>query len=124
LGVEPFGYPGCGAIFRLDLAGHASTLFSFSGSLDEGNWPSGLTTGRDGHLYGTTLVGGAECLPGHRCGTVFRFTLAGHRTTIHAFAGGRLGIHSYTLLRAADGDLHGTMPDSGATPSGASRPTA
>ncbi|BCS34779.1 hypothetical protein TBR22_A40050 [Luteitalea sp. TBR-22] len=109
LQAERFGYSGCGAVFRLDMVGHIDTLFSFSGSADDGNWPSALAAGRDGHLYGVTQVGGVECLPGHRCGTVFRLTLQGSRTTLHAFEGGRLGIYPYTLLQAADGDLYGTM---------------
>ena len=99
----------CGAIFRLAMNGDFRTLFSFSGSLDEGSWPLALLVGNDGHLYGATATGGIECVPGFTCGTVFRVTLLGDRTTLHAFEGGTLGASPNTLVLGSDGDLYGTM---------------
>ena len=58
-----------GTIFRLTPAGALTTLYSFTDSHTDGNYPlARLTLARDGTFYGTASVGGA-----HGDGTVFRF---------------------------------------------------
>jgi uncharacterized repeat protein (TIGR03803 family) len=55
-GSEPCGaYPGCGTVYKLDLAnGQETVLYSFTGGM-EGNFPaSRLVSDTKGNLYGTT----------------------------------------------------------------------
>src|SRR5207244_6201559 len=44
-----------------------------------------------GNLYGTTSVGGSTGCYGSGCGTVFRLSSDGTKTTLYAFAGGNGG---------------------------------
>jgi uncharacterized repeat protein (TIGR03803 family) len=73
----PFG---CGAVFKITPAGVLTTLYSFTGGSD-GIFPSGLTLGTDGNLYGTTELGGSS----ENSGTVFRISPSGSITTLHIF---------------------------------------
>ncbi len=58
---------GCGIIFKLNLAGTFTTVYSFSGG--DGSFPAAaLFEAEPGMFYGTTSAGGA-----HGDGTVFRF---------------------------------------------------
>jgi uncharacterized repeat protein (TIGR03803 family) len=62
---------GCGTVFKVDTGGTETVLHTFVRS--DGGWPSGLTVGSDGSLYGTTINGGKrDCIYG--CGVVFKLT--------------------------------------------------
>jgi uncharacterized repeat protein (TIGR03803 family) len=63
------GAHGLGTIFSVTLAGRVSLLHAFTGGADGGAPVSGLLQARDGHLYGTTPLGGAGSL-----GTVYRLS--------------------------------------------------
>ena len=65
-------YGSCGTVFKLDTNLNKTVLHSFSGT--DGQLPNGLTMGRDGNLYGTTLGGGkgSQCSYYHGCGVVFK----------------------------------------------------
>ena len=73
------GTHGCGTVFRMKPSGSGwiyEPLYSFTGaSNNDGAYPffGGLTIGRDGSLYGTTLEGGLDqsCNGNPGCGTVF-----------------------------------------------------
>ncbi len=71
-----------------------TTLYSFSGSPDSGELPSGtMVQATNGDLYGTTSRG-----------TIFRMTPGGTLTTI-----GTVCCYSYAgLVQATDGNLYGT----------------
>jgi uncharacterized repeat protein (TIGR03803 family) len=73
-GIDPCGVftvGGCGAIFKVDKAGHFSLFHTFSGP--DGIAPyGGLIMDKKGNIYGTTFNGP---LPGLcSCGTVFKIT--------------------------------------------------
>jgi len=68
----------------------------------------------DGNLYGTTSSGGAS-----GGGTVFRTTLGGGLTTLHAFTSGSDGGNPYAgLVQATDGNFYGTAGSGGASGDG------
>jgi uncharacterized repeat protein (TIGR03803 family) len=104
---------GCGIVFKLNLAGRETTLYSFTGPPD-GKWPDGQSFGpglvRDaaGNLYGTTQFGGAAggC-DGDGCGTVFKLDPSGHETVLHSFTGGADGSIPQGLILDAAGNLYG-----------------
>jgi uncharacterized repeat protein (TIGR03803 family) len=72
------GY-GCGTLFKLASDGTLTTLYSFTGGTDGAN-PEGdmLLVGK--HLYSTALSGGAGGYGG-----VYKVTLKGQETMLHAF---------------------------------------
>ncbi len=70
-----------GTVFSIATDGTGYTvLASFKGS-DGANPEGTLTVGRDGTLWGTTLIGGANDR-----GTVFKMTPGGTITVVHSFA--------------------------------------
>lgn len=108
-----------GAVFMLTATGEERLIYSFRGGSD-GDFPSAaLIQGRDGALYGITTYGGGTADMATRCergcGTVFRVTLEGRESVVHAFRGGMLdGVHpTASLLEAGDGTLYGTTSGGG-----------
>ena len=112
------GVSGMGTIYRLDVNGTFTSLYSFSGP-DGATPQSGLTQGSDGLLYGTTYAGGANGL-----GTVFRMDALANLTTLFSFSlstspgGGYydpswLGVRpTLKLVAGPDGALYGVTPGS------------
>ncbi len=107
------GVAGRGTLFRIDPDGSGfRILHSFSGGVDDGSQPyASLIADRSGHLYGTTIFGGASDF-----GTIFRVGMdgAGYEV-LHAFRGGvgdgRFPFWPLTL--GADGTLFGTTSAGG-----------
>jgi len=99
---------GNGTVFRLSPIGHLTVLHAFQGGRD-GRVPcSGLTAGTSGELYGTTALGGTDCIGFGECGTIFEIDKTGRMTVLHIFEGTE-GINPYsTLVRDASGTLYGT----------------
>ncbi len=98
------GEKGRGTVFRQTLAGVLTTLHAFQDGKEEPMLPyAGLVEGPDGHLYGSTMRGGAS-----DAGTVFRLTFAGERTVLHEFSGGDGQNPEGTLIVGSDGNLYGT----------------
>jgi uncharacterized repeat protein (TIGR03803 family) len=89
-------------------------LYSFTtnatGANVNGVFPfAGLLQAKDGNLYGTARGGGAD-----GWGTVFRCTVNGVVSLVHAFAFGSDGGIPYSaLIQAADDYLYGTANDNG-----------
>ena len=111
----------CGTLFRTTLSGETTVLYSFGRSLFDAIAPQGaLIQGTDGALYGTTASGGGGSCGGglFGCGTVFRFTLAGQLSIVHAFAltsrEDGYGPSQY-LIQARDGNFYGTTGSGGAS---------
>jgi uncharacterized repeat protein (TIGR03803 family) len=107
------GANGSGAIFQITPAGDFTTIYSFCSGCNEGIYPiGGLIQGRDGNLYGTSSMSGK-----YNGGTVFKITLSGVLTTIHAFcaetdcADG--SVPESTLVQAANGNFYGTTISGG-----------
>jgi uncharacterized repeat protein (TIGR03803 family) len=128
LTCQPFNFNslrGCGTIFRITPAGALTTLYAFGAISADGVLPGPLINGEGGAFYGTTYGGGGGACtsdtPG--CGTVFRITPAGMKTTLYAFAQSRSdGISPHTdgfnpqpyLLLARDGNFYGLTESGGA----------
>lgn len=107
------GAHGGGTLFRMTPTGELTTMVSFiGGTSGTGTSPRGeLALGPDGHLYGTAPYSGP--LGG---GTIFRMTLAGEFTIVHAFDPVRVDLGCNCgvaepyggLLLASDGNFYGT----------------
>jgi len=133
-----------GEIFRMDAAGNATTVYSFSNTYNSvagGAWPwAGVIQGSDGNFYGTTYAGGnTSCVPSgygvpaygpfgydgvgtggwssySGCGTVFKMDSSGNVTTLYTFAGLNDGAYpSAPLVQASDGKFYGTASGGGAS---------
>lgn len=106
------GQFGAGCVYRVTPTGVFSVVHDFGGVAGEGiNPQAALVVGLDGHLYGTTLGGGA-----HGNGSVFRLTLAGVLTTLHGFDAGvdEGDAPGAVLVQAGNGTLYGTTLAGGA----------
>jgi len=68
-GLNTNGLPGYGTVFKLMTNGTLTTLYAFAGGIDGANPAGRLLRSSDGHLYGTTVNGGAAGK-----GTVFRLS--------------------------------------------------
>src|SRR3984885_1563155 len=79
-------------------------IYYFQGGTD-GYTPTGLVIGKDGYLYGETLVGGTD-----NCGSIFKMSRTGTKTILYHFAGGSGGCSpAYAPLTfGPGGDLYGT----------------
>jgi len=84
------GASGLGTVFKITAQGLLTTLYSFcvapnctDGALPQG----GLIQTTDGSFYGTTVIGGANCLQESGCGTIFRITPGGSFSSVHSFDG-------------------------------------
>ncbi len=106
------GPGGDGTIFRITLAGALTVQHNFVSSTD-GNCPTAdLVVGSDDNLYGTTSMGGAGGCGGAGCGTVFRQTIAGAYTVLHAF-NDTDGNAPTSLIQGSDGNFYGTTKTGG-----------
>jgi uncharacterized repeat protein (TIGR03803 family) len=103
------GAYGSGNVFKINLSGTLTTLYSFCSQLNcpDGSVPvATLVQDRDtGDLYGTTVNGGTT----GGGGTVFKITLDGTLTTIYSGIGTQAG-----LIQGSDGNFYGTTYGGGA----------
>lgn len=101
--TTPGGAFGLGSVERIDRRGVRTTLHSFDGGAD-GQRPTGLTSGIDGRLYGSTQQGGS-----HGAGTVYRIERSGALTTLYSFSalGNDLTAVHGPVYQGADGALYG-----------------
>jgi uncharacterized repeat protein (TIGR03803 family) len=76
------GTNGVGTIFKSDLSGNTSVLYSFDGAI-KGQNPVGALVLSGSTLYGMTSGGGANGL-----GTIFESDVNGNVSLLHTFAGG------------------------------------
>ncbi len=94
---------GCGAIFRMDLLGQETLLYSFAGETDGAN-PHNVKVDRAGNIYGTTSWAGS-CAS---CGTVFKLDQAGRLSVLYSFTGGVDGEGPHGgVARDSAGNLYG-----------------
>jgi uncharacterized repeat protein (TIGR03803 family) len=106
------GKNGVGTVFRIDSAGHLTTIHSFAFA-DGANPLAGVIQANDGNLYGTTSAGGANNL-----GTVFKVDLSGDVTRIYSFKASDGLNPGARLLQASDGNFYGTTLSGGAHSAG------
>jgi uncharacterized repeat protein (TIGR03803 family) len=96
---------------------HFTSLYSFKGGTD-GSGPSGLIA-INGALYGTTDIGGAQCIIKSRnnnhvgCGTVFEVSPSGQERVLYRFQGAPDGAGPFAGLIAVNGKLYGTTSQGG-----------
>ena len=110
----------CGTAFKTTPTGETTILYDFGHSINDSIAPLGaLIQAVDGALYGTTVSGGGgNCGSLFGCGTVFKLTLAGQFSIVHAFSlisrEDGYGPSQY-LIQDSDGNFYGTTGSGGAT---------
>lgn len=93
-----------GSVFKVDPAGMATLLYSFTAGADGGHPNGGLVRDAAGTLYGTTLAGGAA-----NQGVVFKLDAAGVETVLYNFTGAADGGAPYAgVMLDKAGQLYGT----------------
>jgi uncharacterized repeat protein (TIGR03803 family) len=114
---------GCGTVFELSPQSNGSWHFQVLHTFErsDGSAPSaGLVFDSQGHLVGTTALGGdLTCNTGSGCGTVFRLSPSStgwQETVLHAFSGFSDGAKPYaSVLEDASGNIFGTTLEGGLT---------
>jgi uncharacterized repeat protein (TIGR03803 family) len=104
--------PGCGVVYKLDMAGHETVLHAFAGkSSTLFGWPyAGVISDAAGNLYGTTSAG---------AGGVYKVGATGNYTVLHEFFTGHgLSQPKGGLAVDAQGNLYGTTQYGGAANAG------
>ncbi len=95
-----------GAVFELDNKARETVLYSFVGGTD-GEGPIAVIRGADGTVYGTTEYGGNTGCDS-TCGTVFKLSPSGKKTTLYSFTGGTDGgTPRGGLVQDSAGNLYG-----------------
>lgn len=110
---------GCGVIYKIAPDGTETILYSFKSIQDGFSAIGGLHRDADGTIYGTTSGGGEKwaCNHPNGCGTVFKLTPDGMKTTLHVFLGPEHGDGAFAksaLLPGTGKDRHilyGTTAD-------------
>jgi uncharacterized repeat protein (TIGR03803 family) len=102
-----------GTLFRLSKTGaNFQVLQVFCTVCTTGSYPTNLTLGSDGNIYGTTSSGGIvnnmKICQGLGCGVVFRLTPPGTLTVLHEFNGTGDSSYPLSVILASDGNLYGT----------------
>jgi uncharacterized repeat protein (TIGR03803 family) len=100
---------GCGTVFKISTDGTETVLYAFKNPKD-GYYPMWSPVLDDaGNLYGTTLFGGSSCAD-TGCGTIFRLSPDGTKTTLHTIHDGiGEGFAPAALIRDKKGNLFGTL---------------
>ncbi len=86
-GCAPQG--GCGVIYKIAPDGTETVLHSFQTMKDGYEVTGALVRDRAGNLFGTTYSGGAvlQCNTPYGCGTIFKLSPDGVKTTLYEFLG-------------------------------------
>lgn len=97
----------CGTIFKIDVNGSKSILYSFTDQAD-GAVPTGMIRDGAGNLYGAAAFGGnTNCQIGFGCGTVYKLDTSGQLTVLYSFTGGTDGEGPESLIRDGAGNFYG-----------------
>jgi uncharacterized repeat protein (TIGR03803 family) len=116
------GANGGGTVFKLTPGGTLTTLYNFcsQASCTDGSDPQGrLVQASDGNFYGTTYLGGTQCISGNDansgCGTVFEISSSGTFTSVYSFCSVVVaglcndGLQPIGgLVQGTDGNFYGT----------------
>jgi uncharacterized repeat protein (TIGR03803 family) len=105
---------GQGVVFKVDLHGAESVLYSFTGGNDGGGPQAGLVRDSAGNVYGATMFGGdPNCDQGLSCGVIFKLDTKGELTVLHTFTGADGAFPAARLVRDISGTLYGTTLNGG-----------
>jgi uncharacterized repeat protein (TIGR03803 family) len=109
---RPLGRTPFGIIFRMTPDGTFTILHGFTCGADGANPVASLVEADDGRFYGVTTGSASdECVAP---ATVFRMSVDGTLTTIHALVSGSDGTApTAPLIQAQDGNLYGTAQAGG-----------
>jgi uncharacterized repeat protein (TIGR03803 family) len=112
------GRYGVGTIYKVNLEGDETTLYTFTGGADGAYPVGGVTLDSTGDIYGTADSGGdASCFAPYGCGTVFKLDTSGNFTALHIFTGGADGIEPLAgVTLDAMGNIYGTTAHGGSGP--------
>ena len=119
----------CGTLFNITVQGTLTTLYNFcsrSNCVDGANPEASLIQATDGRLYGTTFLGGtnanSSCEFSGDCGTAFKITPSGTRTTLYDFCPqGNCSTGDFVvapLVQGSDRDFYGTTEFGGSRDGG------
>ena len=98
-----------GTVFKLDVTGKESPLYSFAGAPDGAHPYAGLVQDGAGNLYGTTLLGGS-----FNSGTVFQLDATGKERVLYSFSGQADGAYpNADLILDGAGNAYGTTNEGG-----------
>jgi uncharacterized repeat protein (TIGR03803 family) len=98
-----------GVVYKLDVAGHETVLYSFTNGTDGGLPRAGVIRDSAGNLYGTTNEGGTAGR-----GVLYKVNKNGKETVLHSFTGEADGDYPFTgVIRDPAGNLYGTTSDGG-----------
>jgi uncharacterized repeat protein (TIGR03803 family) len=104
------GSAGLGVVYKVDVAGHETVLYSFAARANGDSPQAGVIRDSVGNLYGTTQYGGSA---GH--GVVYKVDAAGHETVLYHFITYADGSQPYAgVIRDTAGNLYGTTVYGGA----------
>jgi len=110
-----------GTVYSLSSGGAYNVLYQFLDYPDGARPLAPLVEDNSGNLYGTTHIGGLECVPESDtyCGTLYKLDAAGNESVIYRFEGSPDGANPEAgLIGDADGNLYGTTVFGGATGDG------
>jgi uncharacterized repeat protein (TIGR03803 family) len=103
------GTRGSGNVFKIDSSGRERTVYNFGDNKADGNAPAAGVVLYHNALYGTTSAGGTTGR-----GTIFRVTVGGRESVLHAFSANE-GSSSLSRI-LIDGTLfYGTMEVGGSS---------
>jgi uncharacterized repeat protein (TIGR03803 family) len=113
----------CGTVFEITPGGALTTLYNFCAAnyCPDGWGPiGGLVLGTNGSFYGTTELGGNNCLSETMvgCGTIFKITSSGTLTTLQQLDSTNGDDPYAALIQAANGNFYGTTASGGANNDG------
>ncbi|MBA3915726.1 MAG: hypothetical protein H0X25_18110 [Acidobacteriales bacterium] len=107
------GAAGYGAVYKLDMSGAETVLYSFQ-NVDDGRSPNGrLAIDEEGNLYGTAALGGTR-----GDGTIFKIDPVGNETTLHTFVGNDGQFPIDGVVRDSAGNVYGTANEGGSSGAG------
>ena len=108
------GPNGYGLLYRITPTGTFTDLHDFSNAGGDGGSPNGPpVSAKDGNLYGTTQIGGAN-----GDGTVFKLTPSGTLTYLYSFKGSDGANPAAPLVQGSDGNLYGSTVFGGSNGAG------
>jgi uncharacterized repeat protein (TIGR03803 family) len=98
------GTANMGVVYKLDVGGQETVLYSFTGGADGASPYAGVIRDSAGDLYGTTVEGGTA-----GWGVVYKLDASGQETVLYSFMGGADGGDPYAgVIRDPAGNLYGT----------------